>query len=87
MKIYRCNSDKNKECRKSFCYINGGPCISTTDPKKAIRNSDGTPRETAELEIYFATEQWIREQNITEEQLEEYKEQALRSKLEEESEE
>lgn len=86
MKIYRCNPDKNKECRKTYCYINGGPCISTSNPKKAIRNSDGTPRETADLENYLLMEQWIREQNITEEQLEEFKEQALRRKLEEESE-
>lgn len=28
--LYRCNPEKNTECRKTACYINGGPCEFTT---------------------------------------------------------
>jgi hypothetical protein len=86
MKTYRCNPDKNKKCRKTFCYINGGACISTTDPKMAKRSSDGTPRESSTFEQEFAMEEWIRNNHITEEQLEELKAEALENKMKEESE-
>lgn len=85
MKTYRCNPDKNHGCKKTSCYINGGPCISTTEPRAAKRNSDGTPRESTTLEQEFAVAEWIRNNHITEEQLEELKAEALENKMKEES--
>ena len=28
--IYTCDPEKNAECKKTACYINGGPCDKTT---------------------------------------------------------
>lgn len=28
--IWLCDVDKNTECRKMGCFINGGPCMCTT---------------------------------------------------------
>ena len=28
--IYQCDPEKNAECKKTDCYINGGPCDKTT---------------------------------------------------------
>lgn len=40
-KLYKCDPSKNKQCKKTNCYLNGGPCTNTTDinyakSKKAI---------------------------------------------------
>jgi hypothetical protein len=32
--LYACDIDKNKECKKNNCYINGGECAATTDITK-----------------------------------------------------
>lgn len=86
-KMYICNPDKNHGCKKTSCYLNGGPCISTTEPKAAKRNSDGTPRKLTYLEQEFAVAAWIRNNHITEEQLEELKAEALENKMREENDE
>ena len=31
--LFFCDPDKNKECKKTSCYINGGECELTTDIK------------------------------------------------------
>ena len=31
MSLYLCDPAKNKKCRKTACYGNGGPCFMTTD--------------------------------------------------------
>lgn len=36
--LYYCDPIKNKDCRKTGCYINGGPCNATTN--KAYRRDD-----------------------------------------------
>lgn len=42
--LYRCNSFKNKECKKTACYQhNGGPCYSTTDESYALLDQYGMP--------------------------------------------
>lgn len=85
MKTYICNPDKNHGCKKgTYCYRNGGPCLSTTDPKMAKRNSDGTPRESTTLDQQLAMAAWIHNNHITEEQLEELKAEALENKMREE---
>ena len=28
--LYRCDPEKNTECRKTACFLNGGPCMHTT---------------------------------------------------------
>lgn len=38
---YLCDVEKNKECNKRYCYINGGPCNATRDKTKA-KNVDIT---------------------------------------------
>lgn len=32
-KLYVCDIEKNKECKKTGCIINGGPCRHTTNPE------------------------------------------------------
>lgn len=34
IKLYACDENKNKECNKKHCYINGGECDRTTDITK-----------------------------------------------------
>lgn len=34
IKLYACDENKNKECDKKHCYINGGECDATTDITK-----------------------------------------------------
>ena len=33
---YECDVNKNIDCNKKNCYINGGPCTRTTDIKKSL---------------------------------------------------
>ena len=35
-KLYICDPNLNKECSKTNCHINGGPCIHTVDPENAL---------------------------------------------------
>ena len=28
--LYRCDPEKNTECKKTSCFLNGGPCKFTT---------------------------------------------------------
>lgn len=30
---YPCDPEKNKDCGKQSCYLHGGPCRLTTNPK------------------------------------------------------
>lgn len=34
-KLYKCDPSKNKECRKTGCFINGGSCCLTTNERYA----------------------------------------------------
>lgn len=34
-RLYVCDTNKNKECDKRNCHINGGPCDATIDKEKA----------------------------------------------------
>lgn len=29
--FFTCDPDKNVNCKKTACYINGGPCMQTTN--------------------------------------------------------
>lgn len=31
--LYICDPTRNTKCKKTACYINGGPCDRTTNPK------------------------------------------------------
>lgn len=33
--VYRCDPEKNRDCRKTGCYINGGDCYQTQHPEYA----------------------------------------------------
>ena len=39
--VYVCNPAINTECSKTNCYINGGPCSRTLDPKFALTEGTG----------------------------------------------
>ena len=39
--VYVCNPAINTECSKTNCYINGGPCARTLDPKFALTEGTG----------------------------------------------
>lgn len=32
-RVYYCDAQKNTQCKKTGCYINGGPCMLTTDSR------------------------------------------------------
>jgi hypothetical protein len=40
---YRCDPEKNKECRKRTCGLYGGPCIRTSKEEYAKLDTDGKP--------------------------------------------
>lgn len=33
--LWYCDPDKNTECKKGSCFINGGPCMYTTNEECA----------------------------------------------------
>lgn len=39
--VYVCNPAINTECSKTNCYINGGPCARTLDPRFALTEGTG----------------------------------------------
>lgn len=39
--LYDCDPEKNAECRKTGCYINGGECRHTTHAEYAKEDRDG----------------------------------------------
>lgn len=41
--LYLCDPEKNINCTKESCYINSGPCSSTTKPEFAFTNENGEP--------------------------------------------
>lgn len=82
--FYKCNPELHKKCAKTYCHLNGGPCMSTTYPEYAALDSAGKPREITKIETESAVYGFIK--NATEEELEEMKRQALINKLEEERE-
>lgn len=55
IKLYRCDPDKYKNCPKTMCYRNGGPCKQTLNPQFAltIKDVDGSnvPYEIEYLEV------------------------------------
>ena len=36
MKTYKCDPNKNTECSKTFCHINGGDCYYTTNKEYEV---------------------------------------------------
>jgi hypothetical protein len=36
VKTYKCDPNKNTECSKTFCYINGGDCCHTTNKEYEV---------------------------------------------------
>ena len=40
---YRCDPEKNKECRQIRCGIYGGPCIRTSKAEYAETDANGKP--------------------------------------------
>ena len=34
--LFRCDTTKNTECHKTFCYMSGGECTCTTKPEYSI---------------------------------------------------
>lgn len=43
--LYRCDPEKNASCKKTGCYVNGGPCFMTSKKEDrlmdAIKRGDG----------------------------------------------
>ena len=36
--LYKCDADKNTECRKTSCHKKGGPCNKTRNPEFAFKD-------------------------------------------------
>jgi len=36
--LYKCDANKNKECKKRGCYQKGGPCSKTKNPGFAVKD-------------------------------------------------
>ena len=43
--FYRCDPEKNRECRKRGCYTRGGQCRATSKTECAVRDANGNPIE------------------------------------------
>ena len=41
--LYRCDPEKNQECRRRMCYLRGGKCEGTRKAECARLDSDGKP--------------------------------------------
>lgn len=41
--LYVCDPEKNTRCRRIGCFLNGGPCRSTTCPRYA-EEENGRPK-------------------------------------------
>lgn len=39
-KMFFCNPDKNKDCKKTVCYRNGGDCMLTKKKECGWQNGD-----------------------------------------------
>lgn len=39
--LFTCDPEKNPNCSKTGCYLNGGRCSSTTNPEHAKTDKDG----------------------------------------------
>ena len=48
--FYKCDPEKNTECKKTMCYINGGECYSTLNAQyaKADESENFKPRDEIE---------------------------------------
>lgn len=50
MSLYLCDPAKNKSCRKTACYGNGGPCFMTTDEKASAGGNELNDQEIDAME-------------------------------------
>ncbi|MBP3573247.1 MAG: hypothetical protein J6J71_01415 [Prevotella sp.] len=50
-KLYKCDPEKNTECKKTICFTNGGECSATTNPEAAITDENGKPIEEPALKV------------------------------------
>lgn len=50
--LYRCDPEKNTECKKNFCFIRGGDCRDTANPKAAKLDKRGNKIEIPNYEEY-----------------------------------
>lgn len=41
--LYVCDPNKNKDCKKTACFIYGGPCRLTKQPEFAFVAKNGQP--------------------------------------------
>lgn len=64
---YKCDPEKNVNCRKTNCYLHGGPCTSTAhlefakQPVESVKLVIPMSKETAE-ELGFTEEKgYVRE--------------------------
>lgn len=51
IKVYKCDPNKNTKCNKKSCYINGGPCDTTTDKNYAEKETLENKEEVLEKAI------------------------------------
>ncbi len=58
LNLYMCDPEKNKDCEKTDCYKNGGPCFATwnreyaEEPVKIILNQEMYEQIEKELKVY-----------------------------------
>jgi len=41
--FYRCDPEKNTECRKYGCFIHRGECKATSKAECSVKDEDGAP--------------------------------------------
>lgn len=55
--LYKCDPEKNTECKKNFCFIRGGGCRYTADPNAAKLDKRGNKIEIPNFEEYDANDE------------------------------
>lgn len=50
--LYKCNPEKNTECKKNFCFLRGGGCRDTANPNAAKLDKRGNKIEIPNYEEY-----------------------------------
>lgn len=62
--IYFCDPEKNTECSKTGCVINGGPCRRTANVNYAVRDKNGFPVEDRSWDFNEAEEELQNESKL-----------------------
>lgn len=54
MSLYLCDPAKNKSCKKTACYGNGGPCFMTTNESLSAGGAELSENEIEAIDRFYS---------------------------------